>query len=85
MTHTVGRPLLPICNFGWDLVWLPGDSNSTSLALAGGVTLKEWIEKRCGEDFDLVLDGRNQNCIGHVGALKPEVVAQSHATHVSFS
>jgi len=49
------------------------------------VTLKEWIEKRCGGDFDLVLDGRNQNCIGHVGALKPEVVAQSHATHVSFS
>jgi len=39
--------------------------------LPGGVTFKEWIEKRCGGDFDLVLDCSNQNCIGHAGTLNP--------------
>ena len=48
------------------------------------MTLKEWIEKRCGGDFDLVLDGRNQNCIVRAGTLNPEVLAQSHAGSYIF-
>ena len=45
--------------------------------LPRGVSLKEWIEKRCGEDFDLMLNHSNQNCIGHAGTLDPEGVAMS--------
>ena len=48
-----------------------------SALLPRGVPMKEWIEQRCGEDFDLVLNRSNQNCIGYAGTLDPEVVAMS--------
>ena len=45
--------------------------------LPRGVSLKEWIETRCGEDFDLVLNRSNQNCIGFAGSLDSEEAAMS--------
>lgn len=45
--------------------------------LPNGVSLKEWIEKRCGEDFDLVLNRSNQTCIGHAGTLDSDLVEMS--------
>merc|ERR1712129_678638 len=55
----------------------PTSGQSKAHIAPHGVSLKEWIEKRCAEDFDLVMNRSNQNCIGHAGTLDSEVVAMS--------
>lgn len=55
-----------------------GIQHAKSALLPQGVSLKEWMEKRVGEEFDFAPCASGQYCIGYSGELDHDAIANYH-------